>query len=66
MTDVPNTETLYRHHCGWVGTERNMGADWCDDGDGDEIWSNWICPKCHAWEQNLKQYEKVITDAPGN
>lgn len=34
--------------CGWEGTENEMGADFVSGGD-DEMWSNWICPKCGSW-----------------
>jgi rubredoxin len=45
--------------CEWIGTENDMEADWFVwDDEGDEIWSNWICPSCNAWHQ-LEDYKKV-------
>ena len=78
MTDfeIKGAKQLYRHNethmtddaqCGWVGTEDEMGADACQMGD-DEAWSNWICPKCGAWER-LSDYERlsdVRIEIPGN
>lgn len=43
--------------CGWVGTEDQMFADSMAS-DEDEIWSNWICPRCQTWWL-LKDYEEV-------
>lgn len=42
--------------CDWVGKVSEMLAD-CTGGD-DEMWSNWICPKCGGWFR-LDDYEKV-------
>ena len=43
--------------CGWVGAEDEMGADFVET-EEDEIWSNWICPKCKEWHE-LEDYEKI-------
>jgi hypothetical protein len=62
MIEIKGTEALYRHNytymtddgeCGWIGTEKEMD---CDFSIGGETWSNWICPKCRAWER-LSNYE---------
>jgi hypothetical protein len=38
-----------------------MGADCIAAGDdGDEVWSNWICPHCHGWFR-LEDYEPVAS-----
>jgi hypothetical protein len=42
--------------CGWIGTEKEMEADYAYD-EGDAFWSNTICPMCHAWH-SLDDYEK--------
>jgi uncharacterized C2H2 Zn-finger protein len=44
--------------CGGICFEDEMDADYCFDGDGDEYWSNWICPHCGMWHQ-LEDYLKV-------
>lgn len=54
------SEPIYRcPDCGWEGHEREMDKD-CIPSDGieDEIWSNWICPKCRMWYM-LEDYTKV-------
>lgn len=53
-------EKLYKcPECGWVGTEEAMEADSVViNEDGDEAWSNWICPSCMTWF-NLEDYEEV-------
>jgi hypothetical protein len=44
--------------CGWVGTEDDMLADaMVISDDGDEAWSNWICPQCKEWWR-LEDYQK--------
>ena len=43
---------------GQVTSEKEMVADYASDGDGGEIWSNWICPHCGAWH-TLKCWIKV-------
>ncbi len=47
----------YKCECGWVGTEKEMDADYTTGGD-DEMWSNWICPECGMW-WDLDDYEEV-------
>ena len=52
----------YRCECGWVGVESEMEADYTIvNGDGDEAWSNWICPSCGLW-QELEDYELINED----
>ncbi len=43
--------------CKWEGTENDMGADYIT-GDGDEMWSNWICKGCGMW-WSLEDYNKI-------
>ena len=49
-------------NCGWIGTENEMEADFFnftdEEGDYDEVWSNWICPSCDTWHQ-LEDYERI-------
>jgi hypothetical protein len=45
--------------CSRVVYEDDMNADWywIYDADGepdDEVWSNWICPKCQVWHPSLE------------
>ena len=46
--------------CGWVGTESEMGADYISGPEGEEFtgesWSNWICPSCNIWYEDLEDY----------
>ena len=48
--------------CGWIGTEDEMECDYIPGPPGEEyseeVWSNWICPKCHMWWQ-LEDYIEV-------
>jgi hypothetical protein len=33
-----------------------MGADYVViSGEGDEAWSNWICPACNNWPGSLEE-----------
>jgi rubredoxin len=58
------SEKRYRcPSCGWVGTEQDMQADFVPASDGDEMWSNWICPKCETW-WSLENYE-VVAEVEG-
>ena len=43
--------------CEWVGSEEEMGAD-ATIGGREEMWSNWICPKCGRWHE-LEDYDKI-------
>ena len=47
--------------CGWIGLEGEMLSNHNWNGiDGDEIWSNWICPQCGDWHvDGLDDYEKI-------
>jgi rubredoxin len=45
--------------CGWIGTEDEMDADYCDDGDGGEAWTNWMCPGCGTWQSGVHDYIEV-------
>jgi predicted RNA-binding Zn-ribbon protein involved in translation (DUF1610 family) len=38
--------------CGHVCTEREMVSDSIATNE-DEVWSNWICPKCGTWHPAL-------------
>jgi len=44
--------------CGWIGTIEEMKADFIHFDDGEEMWSNWICPSCEYWNQP-EDYEKI-------
>ena len=48
----------YKCECGWIGYECEMEADFIQVDEGDEAWSNWICPSCGEW-QELEDYEVV-------
>lgn len=49
----------YRCTCGWEGTQEAMGADAiCGGDDGEEVWSNHICPECGHWG-GLADYERL-------
>ena len=57
------TALQYECECGWIGTEAEMGADSIAAcGDEDEVWSNWICPKCGIWALDLEDYKEVTND----
>lgn len=44
--------------CGHVCTEAQMGANYLYIGPEDgEIWSNWVCPKCHFWHTSPEDAE---------
>lgn len=55
--------TTQRYECSVcehvVNDVDEMGADFCGDGDGGEVWSNWICPKCGYWHSSLKDWIRL-------
>ena len=38
---------------------KELEADAMQDGDGEETWSNWICPKCGEWDCCELEFESV-------
>lgn len=56
------SDTLFQcASCGHVCSEKQMNCDtisysWEDNGGEcfDEVWSDWICPKCGVWGQCAK------------
>ncbi len=48
------TPTFRCDTCGWIGTEKEMAADYTQ-----EAWSNTVCPSCHTWD-NMEQIEDNI------
>lgn len=55
--DRPTPDQLYRcPRCLYICTEGDMEADAARAGDGDEVWSNSICPACKAWHR-LEDWE---------
>ena len=60
MTPLFNEPRYKCPECGWHGTEREMEADYAIiDEDGEEVWSNWICPECKMWHNGTEDYVKV-------
>ena len=53
----------YSCDCGWIGEEWDMESDHNWDGiDGDEIWSDYICPSCGDWHMNDLTTYKLIKE----
>ena len=52
----PESKYLFRYgevictECGWKGDYGDLEADVAPDGEGWEVYSNTICPKCKAWD----------------
>ena len=60
MTNSTNEKTLYQcPKCGYVTSENGMDADAHGDNVSDEIWSNWICPSCKTWWDDLDDWIKL-------
>lgn len=50
---------LWKCDCGFICSSWDMEADsYWGEGMEDEVWCNWICPKCYSWNQQ-DDWEKV-------
>ena len=58
-------EQQYRcGECGWIGTEKEMEADYFQIDEDSEAWCNWICPGCEKWYWGLNEYYKHDPNQP--
>ena len=51
--------TIKCDYCGAEFDYKELSADCNCDSDGEEIWSNEICPKCGTWGCCEIEYEKI-------
>jgi len=58
LFDYEDTE-VECHTCHARFSYEDLKADAIGDGNGDEIWSNSICPKCGEWDCCEIEYESI-------